>query len=186
MIGVEQITLTHIAMPLVTPFETSFGRDTVREAVVVEVRTAAGSGWGQTVAFEAVAVLFLRDGRDLLEHSYALPRAGRAAPAAEHAGGIAHALGLDRGHHMARAAIEGAVAALLAEAAGQSLAAYLGGTRDRVPVGVSVGIQESPEALREVVGGFLAAGYGRIKLKIKPGADVGYVARCARPSPTCC
>src|SRR4051812_1481941 len=51
MIPVEQITLTHIEMPLVTPFETSFGRDLTREAVVVELRTPDGSGWAETVAF---------------------------------------------------------------------------------------------------------------------------------------
>ena len=54
--------------------------------------------------------------------------------------------------------------------------AYLGGVRDRVPVGVSVGIQESPAALVDVVAGYHAAGYARIKLKIKPGKDVAYVA----------
>src|SRR6476646_6638297 len=52
MTTIEQITLTHIAMPLVTPFETSFGRDVVRETITVEMRAADGAGWGQVVAFE--------------------------------------------------------------------------------------------------------------------------------------
>ncbi len=175
MIPVEQIILTHIAMPLVAPFETSFGRDTVREAIVVELRADGGTGLGQTVAFETPAYSpeTIDTCRTILSR-YLIP-AVLARPLTD----LTELHGRwawIRGHAMARAAIEGAAAALLAEAAGQSLAAYLGGTRSRVPVGVSVGIQESPDALRAVVGAYLEAGYRRIKLKIKPGKDVAYVA----------
>jgi len=175
MITIEAVTLTHIAMPLVTPFETSFGRDVVRETLIIELAAAAGSGWGQTVAFAAPG--YSSETNDTcwaILSRYLIP-ALLAAPLTDLAE-LHHRWRWIRGHHMARAGLEGAAAALLAETAGQSLSAFLGGSRDRVPVGVSVGIQESPEALREVVAGFRVAGYARIKLKIKPGKDVAYVA----------
>jgi o-succinylbenzoate synthase len=175
MIPVEQITLTHIAMPLVTPFETSFGRDVTREAIVLELRAGGASGWGQTVAFadpsyspETLDTCWSILTRYLIPAVFARPLSDLAE--------LHDRWAWIRGNAMARAAMEGAAAALLAEAAGQSLSAYLGGTRDRVPVGVSVGIQESPAALVDVVGRYRAAGYARIKLKIKPGKDVAYVA----------
>ncbi|HMA38197.1 MAG TPA: o-succinylbenzoate synthase, partial [Chloroflexia bacterium] len=159
----------------VTPFETSFGRDTVREALIVELRGAAGSGWGQTVAFETPGYSYeTLDTCWAILTRYLIP-AVLARPLSDLAE-LHSRWAWIRGHHMARAAIEGAAAALLAETAGQPLSTFLGGTRDRVPVGVSVGIQESPAALREVVAGYCAAGYGRIKLKIKPGKDLAYVA----------
>ena len=175
MIAVEQITLTHIAMPLVSAFETSFGRDTVREAIILELRTAQGTGWGQTVAFETPGYSYeTLDTCWTILTRYLIP-AIFARPLTDLTD-LHSRWAWIRGHLMARAALEGAVAALLAENAGQSLAAWLGGSRDRVPVGVSVGIQESPEALCAVVAGYRAAGYGRIKLKIKPGKDLAYVA----------
>ncbi|HRE30073.1 MAG TPA: hypothetical protein PK954_25750, partial [Anaerolineales bacterium] len=76
-------------------------------------------------------------------------------------------LGLDRA-----AGLELALWDLFAQRAGQSLRDHWGGTAERVKVGVSVGIQESPERLLEVVEGYLADGYRRVKLKIKPGRDV--------------
>jgi O-succinylbenzoate synthase len=73
---------------------------------------------------------------------------------------------------MAKAALEMAVLDAQLRGIGQSFAGYLGATRQRVPSGVSVGIQPSVAALLEVVGDYLAQGYVRIKLKIKPGWDV--------------
>ncbi len=81
-----------------------------------------------------------------------------------------------RGHPMAKAALEMAVTDLCARAAGQSLAQQLGGVRDRVESGVSVGIQSSEGELLEVVHGYLQEGYRRIKIKIRPGWDVAVVA----------
>ena len=159
MITVDQITLTHIAMPLVTPFETSFGRDVVRETIVIELRSPDGAGWGQTVAFETPGYSY-----ETLDTCWSILT--RYLIPAVFAQPLTDLIELHsrwawiRGHQMARAALEGAAAALLAAQAGQPLAAYLGGTRDRVPVGVSVGIQDLPAALRDVVGGF-AQGYRR-------------------------
>jgi O-succinylbenzoate synthase len=77
-----------------------------------------------------------------------------------------------RGHHLAKAGVEMAVWDLLGKRAGCSLADLLGATRARVDVGVSIGIQPSPEALVVAAEGYLADGYRRIKIKIKPGRDV--------------
>jgi O-succinylbenzoate synthase len=87
------------------------------------------------------------------------------------------------GHNMAKAGLEMALWDLFAQQAGQSLQAFIGGAGDRVRVGVSVGIQASPEKLVEVVGAYLAQGYRRIKLKIKPGRDVGDTAAVRRAHP---
>ncbi len=78
-----------------------------------------------------------------------------------------------RGHNLAKAGVEMALWDLIGKRQGKSLCEILGGQRSRVPVGVSVGLQANPEALVERVGKYLAAGYGRIKIKIKPGRDVG-------------
>ncbi|MGI8588529.1 MAG: o-succinylbenzoate synthase [Chloroflexia bacterium] len=172
---IDRVNLTHIAMPLVTPFETSFGRETVRHTLIVELRSVEGSGWGQAVAgdtpdysYETLDTCRAIVSRHLIPAVLERPLTDLADLHSRWA--------WVRGHNMAKSAVETAAAALLAKVAGQSLSAYLGGTRDRVPVGVSVGIQESPDALRTVVAGYLAEGYGRIKLKIKPGKDVEYVA----------
>ncbi len=175
MLTIDAVTLTHIAMPLVTPFETSFGRDVVRETLIIEVRAAAGSGWGQTVAFADPG--YSSETNDTcwaILSRYLIP-ALLAAPLTDLAD-LHRRWAWIRGHHMARAGLEGAAAALLAEVAGRPLAQFLGGSRDRVAVGVSIGIQESPATLRDVVADYRAAGYARIKLKIKPGKDVAYVA----------
>lgn len=77
-----------------------------------------------------------------------------------------------RGHRMARAAVEMAGWDLAARSRGVSLSTLLGGTRERVPVGVSVGLQPNDDALHEAVAGYVDDGYSRVKIKIKPGRDV--------------
>src|SRR4029079_15279331 len=80
-----------------------------------------------------------------------------------------------RGHHMAKASVEMAAWAMDAEMEGISLSAKLGGTRDRIRVGISLGSQRSPAALVEKARAALDRGYRKVKIKIKPGADVEYV-----------
>jgi O-succinylbenzoate synthase len=81
-----------------------------------------------------------------------------------------------RGHHMAKAALEMGFTVALAEHARKSLANFLGGSRDRVETGVSVGIQPTVDQTLEIIGGHLAEGYRRIKVKIEPGWDVQLIA----------
>lgn len=157
-------------MPLRSPFETSFGVQHERDALLVRLRFGDVDGWGECVTlhdpfyspeYNDAALLTLRDhlipalaGRDLTG-----PR-------------VAELLAFVKGHRMAKAAVELAVLDAQLRAAGMPLGDYLGLVHDSIPSGVSVGIASSIPALLDTVGGYLAEGYVRIKLKIKPGWDV--------------
>jgi len=179
---VDRITLHHLRMPLVAAFETSFGRITDRECILIEVRSEGLTGWGECVADR--------------DPGYAYETAGTAwhilteflAPAIleQDVAGPAdfqQRVAQVRGHPNAKAGIELALWDLLGKREGRSLRDLLGGTRDRADVGVSVGLQASPDALVETVGRYLAHGYGRIKIKIKPGRDVADAQAVRRACP---
>jgi O-succinylbenzoate synthase len=168
---IDRIELHHIELPLVHPFETSFGCETSRPCILVAVHAAGLTGWGECVAgagpwysYETIGTAWhvLRDvlipmvlGQEIVSPANL---EARFRPV--------------RGHPMARAGLEIAVWDLLAQEQGLSLAVSLGGQRDCVPVGVSLGIEPSIEKLLEKVGRQVEEGYGRVKLKIKPGWDV--------------
>ncbi|GAB1513462.1 o-succinylbenzoate synthase [Actinophytocola sp. KF-1] len=167
----QGVELRRIAMPLVAPFRTSFGVEHERDVLLLRVVTDDAEGWGECVAltdprysseYVAAAADVLR--RYLIPTLAALPRLD--APA------VAPALRQFRGHRMAKAALETAVLDAELRAQGRSFARELGAVRDRVPCGVSVGIMSDLGALLDAVGGYLDAGYLRIKLKIQPGWDV--------------
>jgi O-succinylbenzoate synthase len=173
-VKIERIELHHIDLPLVRPFETSFGRETTRRCILVAVHAEGLTGWGECVAgagpwysYETIGTAWhvLRDflipvvlGQEVAEPAELV---ARFRPV--------------RGHPMARAALEEAVWDVVAQSQGVSLAAALGGRRDRVPVGVSLGIEPSLDRLLDQVGRRIDEGYGRVKLKIKPGWDVEIV-----------
>jgi o-succinylbenzoate synthase len=173
MSGVDTVELLRVRMPLKRAFTTSFGTSTHKECVLVRALGHGGlEGWGECTAMErplysgewvggAWAVL-----RDEL-----IPAALTGRPS-----GV-------RGHPMAGAALEVALTDLDLRREGVSLSKHLGGVRDRVPCGVSVGIEESLDDLLELVGGFVEAGYRRVKLKIEPGRDVEVVREVRRAFP---
>lgn len=167
----EHVEIVHVAIPLVTPFRTSFGTMTTKDTFLLRVVTDTGEGWSEFAAdpeplycseFVAGAEIVLRD--FLLPRAAALPRltAARLAPAVA---GV-------KGHLLAKATLETAVLDAELRTYGIPLATYLGAVRDRVPAGVSVGIKDSLPALLDDVERYLAEGYVRIKLKIEPGWDV--------------
>ncbi len=175
--------LRMIRMPLVAPFETSFGVEEDRLAVLVRVVGTLGGdrrptevhGWGECVAMEMplysseyaeAAAAVLR--RFLIPRLLAASNAGTDVTAETVEGLLEPFVG----HRMAKAALEMAVLDAQLRGSGHSLATYFGATRESVPSGVSVGIQPSVATLLDVVGDYLAEGYARIKLKIKPGFDV--------------
>jgi len=174
---IERVTLRQIGMPLVHFFETSFSRTTERHMILVEVESGGVSGWGEVTAGEnpfyneewtGSAWPLLRD--------YAIPRVlGRElASAADVYPLTAHI----RGHNMARGGLETAIWDLEARQKGIPLwQAIGGGARREIPCGVSIGIQDSVPQLLEKIETELAAGYQRIKMKIKPGHDVDSVRR---------
>ena len=180
---IERITLREIRMPLVHFFETSFGRTTERRMILVEVLADGVSGWGEVTCGEnpfyneewtQSAWLILRD--------YCAPRVlGRDLAAA----GVAPLTAHIRGHNMARGGLEAAVWDLEARMEGVPLWRKIGGgARREIPCGVSIGIQNSVEQLLEKIACELAAGYQRIKMKIKPGWDVDVVRRVRERFPS--
>jgi O-succinylbenzoate synthase len=179
---IESIVLHHLRMPLVAPFETSFGRIDRRECVLVELRSEGLTGYGECVAYQEPGYNYETTGtvlhilRDFLGRLILGTEVADARDFQRRVAGI-------RGHHLAKAGVEMALWDLLGKRSGKPLRALLGGERDRVEVGVSVGLQESPEVLVRSVAGYLEQGYRRIKIKIKPGRDVGDASavRAANP-----
>lgn len=169
--GVE---LIQVRLPLVRPFETSSGVETEREALIVRAVTPLAEGWGECAAPSAPHYSSeYTDGAREVMTRFLLPRlaAGGWSSASEVAGTLAAV----KGHPMAKAALEAAILDAELRAAGTSLAAHLGASRRRVPAGVAVGITSSVGELLDVVAGYLGVGYRRVKLKIRPGWDVGAV-----------
>lgn len=174
-VALEGFELRVLRLPLVSPFTTSFGTETVREVIVVRAMTADGDGWGEIVTMPAplYSSEYTRGAWDVALR-WLVPALLDRGSLAPHE--IAPALAPLVGHRMVKAGLELAVLDAALRTEGRALGEYLGAVRDRVPSGVSVGIQRDPGALVETVGGYLDDGYVRIKIKIKPGRDVGDTA----------
>ena len=170
---IDRVGLRVVAMKLREPFRISSGVTTERRILLVRVEGDGVEGVGECVAGEAPNYSYetLETARWVME-THLVP----AVLGAEVSGPEEVLARMDRaakGHRMAKAAIEMAVWDAEARRRGVSLAALLGGEKERVPAGVSIGIQDSMEALLERIGGYLGEGYRRIKLKIEPGRDFG-------------
>src|SRR5208337_1205775 len=171
LMKIDRIELCELQMPLVHFFETSFGRTTTRRIVLVRVDAGGLTGWGEVTCGEEpfysyetpeTAWHILRD--------FLIPwTLGKdwAAP-----GDVALRFRPIRGHNMAKAALENALWDVAAQMQNLPLARMVGGTLAEIPCGVSIGIQTSIPALLEKIERELAAGYQRIKVKVKPGWDV--------------
>jgi O-succinylbenzoate synthase len=167
-----------LALPLVTPFTTSFSTQTERRVLVTELTALVDgqevTGWSECGALsEPVYSEEYTEGVIDVTARHLLPRlvaAGAVGPLTAET--VAEHLEKVVGHRMAKAALETAVLDAQLRAAGVSFKDYLGVTRDRVPSGVSVGIQGSIPQLLDTVAGYLDEGYQRIKLKIQPGWDI--------------
>ena len=174
---VEQIELFHIRMPYVAAFETSFGVSTQRETFIVRMIADGVVGWGESVveqlpgySTETVQTAFSVAKDCLIPELFGNPiNAPTDVP--DHFAQV-------RGHNMAKAMFESALWDIAAQQHQLSLQNYISkvsghkNLKDRVSVGVSVGIQASPAKLVERVLRYRDDGYGRIKMKIKPGRDV--------------
>lgn len=167
--GVE---LRRVDLPLVAPFQTSFGVEYSRNALLVRVATADAEGWGECVAIDdPIYSSEYTDGAIDVLRRFLVPAI--LAPAEITAVEVGPTLEKFKGHRMAKAALETAVLDAELRIGGQSLSGYLGGVRTSVSVGVSVGITSSIDVLLDEVQGYVDDGYGRIKLKIQPGWDIG-------------
>ncbi|EXU63677.1 O-succinylbenzoate synthase [Streptomyces sp. PRh5] len=170
-----KVELRRVRMPLVAPFRTSFGTESERDILLLRVVSDDGmEGWGECVALSHpfYSSEYVDAAKDVLTR-YMIPAV--AAAERQDAGSIAPTLAGIKGHRMAKAALEMAVLDAELSAQGRTMVRELGGVRERVPCGVSVGIMESVDELVEAVAGYLAQGYVRIKLKIQPGWDIAPV-----------
>lgn len=173
------VELHRIGMPLVRPFETSFGTQTRRDVLLVRVRTDVGDGWGECVAGEdPVYSSEYTSGAEAVLRDYLVPAVLSADDVT--AEGFADVVRFVVGHRMAKAALEAALLDAQCRADGISFGRYFGAVRDAVDCGVSVGIAASVPALLDEVRGYVDEGYRRIKLKIKPGWDLEPVAEVRR------
>jgi O-succinylbenzoate synthase len=172
---IERIELRLLRLPLVRFFETSFGRVHDRSFLLVRVEGEGECGWGECVAESQpyYSPETTRTAWHVIAEYVAPIVVGRRF---DHPSGVFDALRRIRGHNMAKAAVEMATWDLFARQQGQPLARVLGGSGARIAsgiaAGVSIGIQDSLEQLVERVRIELAAGYRRVKIKIKPGWDL--------------
>ncbi len=167
----DSLTLFHLRLPLVTPFETSFGRIDHKECILLALRAEGLTGYGECAVehdpgynYETIGTAW-----HILKDFIAPLLVGQGLFNVPEFQTIVAGI---RGHHLAKAGVEMALWDLLGQHDGKSLKDMLGGVREKVEVGVSIGIQDSPDALVRVAGQYLDQGYGRLKIKIKPGRDV--------------
>ena len=182
-IKVDGIEIRLIRLPLIEPFETSFGKVDSRLIFLLCLEANGLTGWGEVVASEEPRYSYETTGTALHVIRDFLAPAVVDAPIKD-LDDLAKRMAPFRGHNMAKAGLELAFMDLLAQASGQSLSALIGGELKRVAVGVSLGIQPALPRLLERVERYLSLGYQRIKLKIKPGWDLDVVAEVRRQYPS--
>lgn len=179
---IDKIELRHIKMVLVNPFVTSMGTEYDEEHIIVRVDGEGITGWGESVAegtpyysYETVQTAWhvLRE--------FLIPSIlGKNIDSAEEA--ISHYSRV-RGHMMAKAGLEAALWDALAKSKNNSLSEMLGGTRKKIDVGVSIGIQPTEKELLKKVNSYLKEGYKRIKIKIAPANDLQFISAIRREFP---
>ena len=171
---IDAIEVREIRLPLRERFEISSGYSEERQILLVKLHAEGEIGWGECVAGEDPGYSY--ETTETAWHilsAFLVP--ALLGSEVEGPADVERAISHVRGHPMAKACLEMASWDLEARRRGLSLTEALGGSGQPVPVGVSVGLQKSDDLLVEKVGGFLAAGYRKIKLKIKPGRDVEMV-----------
>jgi O-succinylbenzoate synthase len=173
---IEAITLREIHMPLVHFFETSFGRTYTRRILLVTVHSEGVDGWGESVVGENpyYSSEWIDSAWPTMKQ-YLIPALlGRRLESARECPALFEKV---RAHRMAKAGLENALWDTEATQRKQPLWKLLSGTRREIPCGVSIGIQDSVEELLEKIEIELAAGYRRIKIKVKPGWDLNVLER---------
>lgn len=168
---IDGILLRELQMPLVRPFQTSFGTTRNRRILLAEIRSEGLTGWGECTAGERPH--FSGESTDTAWQVIVNELGPMLAAAkVEHGGDCPNIFNLVRGNPMAKATLENAIWDLEAQREGMPLCQLIGGVREKIPCGVSLGIQKSIPELMDIIERELAAGYQRIKLKCKPGWDV--------------
>ena len=179
---IERVELRHIRMPLVHPFETSFGRQQKRDVIIAKLFSQGVVGYGETASmagpwysYETIETCWH------VQRDFLIPMV--LGQEVESAAQLMDLFAPMRGHNMAKTGLEEAFWDLSARQGGVSLAHALGGTREEIECGVSIGIQATPSDLLRRIEAFLAEGYRRVKIKIKPGWDLSVVREVRRVFP---
>lgn len=180
---IKEVNVRKMKMMMKNPFTTSFGTFQEKDFLLVEVKDELGnSGWGESVAFhspwysEETLETNLHMIRDFLVPIILDTEISHPDEVSER---FAHL----RKNNMAKSAVEGAVWDLFAKRNKITLAAALGGEREKIEVGISIGINENLDELVETVRGFIDEGYKRVKVKIKPGFDVNVMRELRKHFP---
>ena len=178
-----EVTLRHLQMEMKSPFSTSFGTFQTKDFILLEAVDEQGTvGYGESVAFSSpwYNEETFKTNWHMLEDFLIPMLLGKEL---QHPDEVSDLFSAIRKNNMAKSTIEGAVWDIYAQQTNQSLAHALGGTKDQIDVGISIGIQNSVEELIEVVRGYVEEGYKRIKVKIKPGWDVDVMRRLREAFP---
>jgi len=171
---VNQIVLREINLPLVNAFETSFGITQKRRILLVEVHSDETVGWGECVAGEGPYYGYETvDTAWTVLTQWIFPNVlGCIFESPEEFSSV---VGMIRGHPMAKACVEAALWDIHSQRLRVPLWRLIGGTREEIPCGAALGIQENPEVLLDKIGQEIESGYQKIKIKIRPGWDVNVV-----------
>ncbi|MFM1654193.1 o-succinylbenzoate synthase [Brevibacillus sp. B_LB10_24] len=181
---IKHIILRHMKMELLQPFTTSLGTEYDKDFILVEIKSKEGiSGWAESVA--AIDPLYKEETVKTNWHimeDFLIPLLLQKP--VQHPDEVYERFRHIRGNYMAKSALEGAMWDLYAKQQGMSLAKALGGTKEKIDVGISLGIQESVKDLLHLVEDALVKGYKRIKVKIQPGWDVEVIREIRQHYPS--
>ncbi|PLR95975.1 o-succinylbenzoate synthase [Bacillus sp. T33-2] len=169
---IDKVVIRRLKMDLKFPFQTSFGTQTDREFLITEVYDGNHVGYGECVVNSNP--FYNEETVETASHilkDFLVPFLFQKEEIA-HPDEVNELFKQVRRNNMAKSALEGAVWDLYAKKQGKTLAEAIGGAKQSIPVGVSIGIQETKEALIEKVGNYLDQGFQKIKIKIKPGKDI--------------
>lgn len=180
---IEEINLYKMKMKMKNPFTTSFGTQQERLFILVEVKNEEGlSGWGECVTSEhPLYIEEFTDSSWIMLEKFLVPLLLKKELA--HPDEVHELFSPYKRNHLAKSALDGAVWDLYAKTKGISLAEALGGEKQLIDVGVSLGIKENIEDLLSEVKEKTEEGYKRIKIKIKPGKDVEVVRQVREQFP---
>ncbi|MGP7816876.1 o-succinylbenzoate synthase [Niallia sp. 01092] len=174
--NIEKIVLEHVKMPLLHPFETSFGNLFEKDFLIIRMHSGEQIGYGESVALPNPTYSEETTGTiSYMLDEFLIPLL--FSNKIEHPDDVSAIFAPIRRNNMAKAALEGAVWDLYSKKQGISLAKALGGTNKTIDVGVSIGIEKSIDDLLTKVERFLSEGYKKIKVKIKPGYDIEPLTR---------
>jgi len=184
MMKIEKVAMYHLRMPLKEPFETSFGRIETRDSILIEVYADGLIGYGECVADKDPGYSYETSDTAwyILENFIVPTMLGRKLASVKD---FSEQVSFIKGHLMAKAGFELALWDVFGKARNESLKKMIGGQKQSVAVGVSIGIQRNPEELVKRASAYIKDGYKRIKIKIKPGRDIHDVQAMRDAYPDC-